>query len=59
MTIIHLHLAQSIGSGRPMTFPSSVVDCELPEDKDATVGDDGRQIPSCAHLLFYYLVLTN
>ena len=48
MDFMHLLFAQSVGAGRPMMFPSSVVDCELPEDKDATVSDDGRQIPGCA-----------
>ncbi|KAH8114455.1 fungal-specific transcription factor domain-containing protein [Phellopilus nigrolimitatus] len=37
---------KSIVSGRPMIFNSSVVDCEYPPDVEATLSEDGTEIPS-------------
>ncbi|KAL5487656.1 hypothetical protein ACEPAI_5764 [Sanghuangporus weigelae] len=37
---------KSIGSGRPRSLNRDAIDCELPEDTEATVLDDGTKIPS-------------
>ncbi|KAL5527775.1 hypothetical protein ACEPAG_6576 [Sanghuangporus baumii] len=37
---------KSIGSGRPRSLNRDAIDCELPEDTDATVLEDGTKISS-------------
>ena len=41
------HVVQGVGSGRPSVFHPDVVDCELPIDKEATLNEEGEEIPSC------------
>ena len=37
---------RAIGTGRPQTFHPSVIDCQFPEDREATLNEAGEEIPS-------------
>jgi hypothetical protein len=52
-----LILCQSLALGRPPSIRLSYVDCELPEDHEATVDKDGKTLVGCASalLLFFFL----
>ncbi|KAL5507849.1 hypothetical protein ACEPAH_5467 [Sanghuangporus vaninii] len=45
---------KSVGTGRPMALYPSVVDCELPEDTEATVAKDGTKLPSFWSIRYTY-----
>ncbi|KAL5507234.1 hypothetical protein ACEPAH_6690 [Sanghuangporus vaninii] len=46
---------RSLESGRPSTFRPSVVDCELPSDTFATIGEDGEIIESVGYWRYRFL----
>lgn len=43
----HRVLPQSLATGRLATFYLPFVDCELPNDPEPTIDDDGSLLPSC------------
>ncbi|KAL5487639.1 hypothetical protein ACEPAI_5747 [Sanghuangporus weigelae] len=45
---------KSVGTGRPMALYPSVVDCELPEDTEATITKDGTKLPSFWRIRYTY-----
>ncbi|KAL5527793.1 hypothetical protein ACEPAG_6594 [Sanghuangporus baumii] len=45
---------KSVGTGRPMALYPSVVDCELPEDTEATITKDGNKLPSFCGIRYTY-----
>ncbi|THH08783.1 hypothetical protein EW145_g2474 [Phellinidium pouzarii] len=44
--VYSIDLWKSFGCGRPTIFYPSIVDCEFPQDQDATIDEDGIEIPS-------------
>ena len=38
---------KSLESGRPATFSLREVDCEFPEDVQASIGENGETVMSC------------
>ncbi|KAL5528380.1 hypothetical protein ACEPAF_7516 [Sanghuangporus sanghuang] len=46
---------RSLESGRPSTFRPAVVDCELPSDTFATIGEDGEVIESVGYWRYRFL----
>lgn len=40
--VYKLSYFKAFGSGRPMILSKASADCELPEDKEATIGADGK-----------------
>ncbi|KAL5524585.1 hypothetical protein ACEPAF_9725 [Sanghuangporus sanghuang] len=45
---------KSVGTGRPMSINPSVIDCELPEDMDATFTEDGTKLPSVWEIQYQF-----
>ncbi|KAL5482658.1 hypothetical protein ACEPAI_9252 [Sanghuangporus weigelae] len=45
---------KSVGTGRPMSIHPSVIDCELPEDMDATFTEDGTKLPSVWEIQYQF-----
>lgn len=46
-TVMFFLSVKGLATGRLATFSLPFVDCELPEDPDQTMADDGSIVPSC------------
>lgn len=43
----HLSIQQSLATGRPPSIRLSYVDCEFPEDDEATLDENGKGLVGC------------